>query len=609
MALSFWGAALFFAASSACAAEPTPPYEIIKSHSDVEVREDGSYAESRITVYRILTEQGVQALRQVTLSYSQTYQSYTVASAYTLKKDGTRIDVDPRGMLHGYGATSSPGFQDSQTLTVVFPNVEVGDQISMTTLFFQLRPWFGKSYSEEFVYGRQVRAHDVSISVTAPASMNLQVDAAGMTEVAPESPNGKTRRSWHFDNDRPVQPEAEAVDDYDKGARLVVSTFKDFHEFAAVYSDMIKDRAAITPAIQTLADQVTAGIKGDRDKARALYEWVSLHIGYVDIVLGAGGFVPHRAADVLANKYGDCKDHVILLQALLAAEDISSTPVLISADNRYTLSTAPGPQAFNHLITYIPEFHLYLDSTARYAPFGVLPFSDAGKPVVHIANGERARTPVPSAANATLRSVETVTIAPDGSVDGSTRVTATGAPAVDMRALVGSVKSVGDNAYFRQVMGPGVDGSIEQGNIDDLSSAYTFTVQYNIANALNIPGPAMIPTGVVYKPFAFTALLVGDMPRTRSQPYQCISMMAEEDLTIHLPDNVQVMALPHSEALTGEEIDLMSNITKPDARTIHVLMSAHVNHPMGSCTPDYYARVHSMLTKMASSLRSEILYQ
>ena len=82
----------------------------MRDRVDVEVQSDGSYVETRELIYRILNEQGARWLRQVNLSYTQGYQSYAISAAYTLKKDGTRIDVERRNMLRGYGATSAPGF-------------------------------------------------------------------------------------------------------------------------------------------------------------------------------------------------------------------------------------------------------------------------------------------------------------------------------------------------------------------------------------------------------------------------------------------------------------------------------------------------------------------
>ena len=72
-------------------------------------------------------------------------------------------------------------------------------------------------------------------------------------------------------------------------------------------------KAAVTDRIRALALNLTTGLTGEREKARALYDWVSRNIRYVAVTLGSGGYVPHSADEVLANEYGDCKDHVVLL--------------------------------------------------------------------------------------------------------------------------------------------------------------------------------------------------------------------------------------------------------------------------------------------------------
>ena len=65
--------------------------------------------------------------------------------------------------------------------------------------------------------------------------------------------------------------------------------------------------------------------------------------------------MPHDADVVIANGYGDCKDHATLFAALLQAKGIASEPVLINANNSYALPDAPTLAQFNHLITWIPE--------------------------------------------------------------------------------------------------------------------------------------------------------------------------------------------------------------------------------------------------------------
>jgi transglutaminase-like putative cysteine protease len=44
------------------------------------------------------------------------------------------------------------------------------------------------------------------------------------------------------------------------------------------------------------------------------------------------------AGAILDKRYGDCKDHATLMEALLQTAGIASTPVLINAGNSYKLS-------------------------------------------------------------------------------------------------------------------------------------------------------------------------------------------------------------------------------------------------------------------------------
>src|SRR6516225_1604302 len=125
-----------------------------------------------------------------------------------------------------------------------------------------------------------------------------------------------------------------------------------------------------------------------REQAHLIYDWVSKHIRYVAIFLGNGGYEPHDAATILENGYGDCKDHVVLLESLLAAKGIASLPVLIDSGNRYRATEAATPAAFNHVLTYLPEFAIYADSTIGVAPFGALAAAEYGKPIATAGEGQ-----------------------------------------------------------------------------------------------------------------------------------------------------------------------------------------------------------------------------
>ncbi len=611
--LIFWAAA----ASAQVAPAPAPPpsssgpvAEIVRDHIDLEINADGSFAESREVAFHILTEQGRAALQQFRFSYTEGFQSIDVHEAYTLKANGTRIDVPPGGMLHGSGVGgNTPGFEDMRTTTVVFPNLEVGDQIVLVTLYRQTVPWFAGQFAQAFPLTRLLAARDTQIAVTAPAQTPLFFDAVSVEGGAPETVGGKTRRTWTYHNDVALHPEAEAVSELDDGPQLAVSTFPDFATVARTYNTFFTDKAAVTPEIQQLADQLTAGVSDRREQARLLYEWVSTHISYVNIVLGAGGYIPHPASAVLQNRYGDCKDHVMILGALLAAKGIPSSPVLINAGNTYRLSPVASPFLFDHLISYIPEFKLYLDSTARIAPFGVLPYADSGKPVVQTVAGVQTQTPVPAAADSKLRATVNVTLAADGSATGDSRIEASGLAAVEMRGIMGAIPANDDVAFLRLTMGPGVDGTLDRGDTTKLSPSYVFGAHYRDANLANFPGPGALPAGMGFKPFTFTGAIAGNLPASRMRPYACASLTAEENTTIVLPPGIQILSLPKSGKYTAPDMMLTIDYENAGHGTIHEALKLTIEHPRAVCTADYYNRSRADFTRMVSALRAQILYK
>ena len=144
--------------------------------------------------------------------------------------------------------------------------------------------------------------------------------------------------------------------------------------------------------------------------------------------------MPRDPDTILATGYGDCKDHTLLLAALLAAKGIATEQALINAGLDFALDGPPSLVALNHVVDYVPELDLYLDSTAP-APFGLLPPQLYDKPVVRVgASGSQlgARAAARADSDAvTSRSV--VRIAADGSISGERTEEATGPTAVWLR--------------------------------------------------------------------------------------------------------------------------------------------------------------------------------
>jgi transglutaminase-like putative cysteine protease len=585
------------------------PFEVVREHVDVDVDSDGTYVETREVGFRALDATGQKMMQERSLSYIDGLQNLEVESAYTLKSNGEKIDVPANRILRGYGATSKPGFEDARTITIIYSKLDVGDETFLVTRLKQKTSLFKGHFAQRQEYARSIKISDVQVTLTAPQDFPLKIDAMGLSGGDRQSSDGKFRWFWTYGSPAPTPYLPDNVIGPEDEPHLAISSLPDYAAVASAYVEHFKGKATVTSDIQALADGLTSGLTDRRAQAEAIYDWVSRNISYVNIVLGAGGFTPHAASDVLRTRYGDCKDHVMLLEALLAAKGIQSGPVLISSGGSYALSKVPSPYYFNHLIAYVPEFQLFLDSTARYVPFGVLPTQDADRPVLLVATGELSTTPRVSAENSTISVTVAVKFDADGSAEGHSSVTAKGDVAYIHRALVGAIPSDRESEVFRTTLGPGSETHIDRGNLDALADPLSYTLNFRIPSVAVFPGPGAVSRDVGFQPVSFVKAITGTLPPSRSSPYACSSVTATETATYDFPATVKVTAVPKPTLLQTEDIRLDAHFQIKTPHAVIGVTNLRIDHPRGFCTPEYYGRVRSSLAQMAANLRGQILYK
>ncbi len=112
-------------------------------------------------------------------------------------------------------------------------------------------------------------------------------------------------------------------------------------------------------------------------------------VRYLNVSFGLGRMQPRPAADVLSNKYGDCKDKLALLAALAAAVGLDVRPVLVHSGRKALVEGAPGPQQFDHMIGVArlgtdPKDWLWLDATNELGLPGYLRPAIRDKPALII---------------------------------------------------------------------------------------------------------------------------------------------------------------------------------------------------------------------------------
>jgi hypothetical protein len=313
------------------------------------------------------------------------------------------------------------------------------------------------------------------------------------------------------------------------------------------YQARAKPKAAVTPAIAQLAKDLTVNSNTPEDKVRALHQWVAQNIRYLGIYVGAGGFVPHDAQTILDNRYGDCKDHVTLLEALLTTVGIESSTALINSSAARLLPKLPSPEIFDHVITYIPSLDLYLDSTSPFAPMGRLPNGVLDKPVVLAATGQVSRTPPFDIAREHTEARVKMTLTPDGSIQGRSEAQMFGAFEVASRSSQFNYHNKNQAAVVNSLLSRFQEtgtGEIQKTEPTNFEKPWKVVSHFELDPVVNVPGPSAMTIPVGLAPGRIKSMEGYVGPVERRFPRSCSSSKHEEWIELSFPKDMKIVRIP-----------------------------------------------------------------
>jgi hypothetical protein len=171
-----------------------------------------------------------------------------------------------------------------------------------------------------------------------------------------------------------------------------------WHEFAGVTSDIIEKQITPAPTVSEQAAALTKNKTERWERIQAIGEFVQKQINYFSVSLdrdSLAGYRPHKPADSLKTRLGDCKDKASLMAGLLRACGEKGYVVLVFSGNPGAIHQEWPSASFNHAIVAIPaDDHtparwpkvdggplgplVLFDPTDDRVPLGFLPAQDQG---------------------------------------------------------------------------------------------------------------------------------------------------------------------------------------------------------------------------------------
>jgi len=344
---------------------------------------------------------------------------------------------------------------------------------------------------------------------------------------------------------------------------LTVSTFSNWPELIDWYSRLVREQFVVSD--QT-ADEIMAIVEPLatlEEKVAAVHDFVITNTRYVGLEFGVHGYKPYKSRNVLARRFGDCKDKAALAVTLFRRCGIPARMVVLRTRMRGRISLAvPALALFDHAIVAVPtvdnptraEDYIWVDETAELTTYLELPAMDHGANTVVMdpfaGQGHLVDTPMAKSSDNRNRTEYTVEIAPDLSARIARTSSYVGELAPAVRRLAQDVKrnekqfERSFNSYYPRAR----IADFKVIGIAGLREAPTLEMAFDVPDLVDARkmelASSLVPLDIVNR---YASLQSRTYPVDLRHPWM-------QTMTVHydLPDNLEFADIPDNyESETG----------------------------------------------------------
>lgn len=483
------------------AATAAPDYSkeafiIEKLYENYRFENDGTGRKDAVLRVHVLSESGVKGFGQLRFGYNSANDRMEIAYVKVIKSDGSVVTAGADAVQDLSGAVQqvAPVYTDYREKHVTVPGLRPGDILECEVITTFQTPLAAGEFWTQHDFNQTSVVLDEQLVIDIPADRAVKLKTKPGLDPKISEEKGRRIYRWTSSHLTPATDSKEKNKDKPKRKRkadevpdVQITTFKSWEEVGRWYAALEKDRRVPSAEVRGKSMELTKGLTTDLDKTQALYDFVSQNFRYVSLSLGLARYQPQTAADVLRNQYGDCKDKNTLLAALLEAQGLHSSSVLINSYRKLD-PDVPSPSQFNHVITMVPEGNqeIWLDATPEVAPFRLLSYGLRRKQALVIpASGTPHLEETPADPPMPDTQLETVNgkIDDSGKLDANITFTLRGDAELPMRMVFRSVASAKWQTLV-EGMNKALGGEVSEVKVSDpAATREPFVIAYHVSKA------------------------------------------------------------------------------------------------------------------------------
>ena len=475
-------------------------YTTVKDNGEIETR--------CRRAYKLLRPEGREGYGGVAVHFDNETK-LTYLKAWTITADGAAIELKEKEAVEA-GMSSFEIYSDKRVKYLKFSEANPGSVVGYE--FVQKhRPFV---FEDDWWFQSRIPTRRARFVLQIPSGWEYTNYWAHYAEQKAESRTAN-QFTWELQDIPAIETEKNMppwlavagrmdVKYFPRDPKMRTKTTGTWKDLGLWYGGLTASARGVSPQMQQKVAELTAAAPDRLAKIRALAAFTQRQVRYVAIEIGIGGYQPHNAGDTFARQYGDCKDKVTLLSAMLHEIGVESYYTLVDTQRGIVTPEFPSVR-FNHVILAIkvpndvrteslyamvndPNLGrvLFFDPTDTYVPLGYLPSSlqDNFGLVVGPDGGELLAMPLlPAATNRLLRTGK-LNLSASGNLDGTVQETRWGQPAESRRAQLLEVAPKMRAKVFEDFLGSTLnDFTLTRATVNNLDHYdETLTVEYSFVS-------------------------------------------------------------------------------------------------------------------------------
>jgi transglutaminase-like putative cysteine protease len=300
---------------------------------------------------------GAERVAQISISFDPAFERLEIHSIAVIRGEQRIEHADTAffEVLRRERNMERLQFDGRLSVHVTLPDVRPGDIVEQSFTHYGMRKSLGGRHSAWVAFEWGVGIIDARVRLRRPRRRVVGEYALNNPPDPTETEiDGIIDRRWRA-HERPAMRFEHLTPPWCvQNAALQFSEWRDWAEVAANYMPLYEDDGPLPADVEAEIARIAAEEPTMAGRSAAILRFTQDGVRYLAISMGEGGYTPRSLADIVATRYGDCKDKSKLYAHMARRLGVNACPALVNTRDGHSLHNwLASAQAFDHCIVRV----------------------------------------------------------------------------------------------------------------------------------------------------------------------------------------------------------------------------------------------------------------